>query len=152
MSRAVSRRAFKLANPRPTNKEAAILEGVQTFLSLTGWTHLRTFPGLWCPYGEYLAALRGGAFRARPRTLHERFLPDLIAVKADPSSGIAAAGRVLWIEVKKPGERPEREQERMHERLRRAGFIVVWCDGVQAGEGSEPFIPTYDKIFSYGGK
>ena len=42
-------------------------------------------------------------------------------------------GRVVFAEVKKPGEKPRQTQLFMHERLRRIGFIVLGCvDGPSA--------------------
>lgn len=140
---------FSLKPDKPVNREAPIQDAVQHYLSLCGWTHLRTFPGRWVPWGETLASRHGG-FMPRPRTLHESHLPDILAVKADAATGVPGGARVLWVEVKKPGERPDADQTRMHERLRRAGFVVIWCDGMAAGEGVEPFLRSYQKVFGGG--
>ena len=42
-------------------------------------------------------------------------------------------GRVVFAEVKKPGEKPRQTQQFMHDRLRRIGFTVLGCvDGPSA--------------------
>lgn len=126
--------------------EANVLDAIQDYLSLRGWTHIRTFPGRWAPWGECLAAKRGG-YLPRPRTLHEDSLPDILAVKAFRGAQGTAMGFVLWCEVKRPGERPDDAQQRCHERLRAAGFLVIWADGMTDGEGKAPFLPQYVSIF-----
>lgn len=149
---------FKLKKPKLENKEAAVLDSVQHYLALNGWTHLRIFPGLWVPWNEVLASKHAG-FMPKPRRLHENDLPDLLAVKAassgsspSPQPGAivvapAGLGWILWIEIKRPGERPTEAQERKHDELRRAGFVVIWADGLAEGEGEEPFMRSYRKFF-----
>ena len=42
-------------------------------------------------------------------------------------------GRVAFVELKRPGERPRASQRFQHERLRRLGFTVLGCvDGSEA--------------------
>lgn len=45
--------------------------------------------------------------------------PDLCAIRK---------GRVVWIEVKDAGEKPEPLQEVVHEQIRAFGGIVYWVD------------------------
>lgn len=39
-------------------------------------------------------------------------------------------GRVVWIEFKRPGEKPRLSQVLEHDRMRAAGAEVHWCDNV----------------------
>lgn len=48
--------------------------------------------------------------------------------RSAPDRVFAKKGRVVWIEFKRPGERPTTVQTREHERMRAAGMEVYWCD------------------------
>jgi hypothetical protein len=45
------------------------------------------------------------------------------------------AGRVLFIEFKRPGEKPRKLQEYIHDRIRRQGFDVALVDNIREGQG-----------------
>ena len=42
-------------------------------------------------------------------------------------------GRIFFIEMKAPGNKPTPAQEREHFRLRQAGITVYWTDSVERG-------------------
>ncbi len=48
--------------------------------------------------------------------------------RSAPDRVFAKGGRVVWIEFKRPGERPTVAQSREHDRMRAAGMEVYWCD------------------------
>ena len=52
-------------------------------------------------------------------TLCEPGTPDLLIVMS--------GGRLLWIEVKRPGERPTETQKKRHKELRDMGHSVAVC-------------------------
>jgi hypothetical protein len=43
-------------------------------------------------------------------------------------------GRAVWIELKKPGEKPEPHQSREHDRMRRLGQTVLVIDSFEGVE------------------
>lgn len=47
--------------------------------------------------------------------------PDRVFIKG---------GRTVWIEFKRPGEKPRLSQTLEHDRMRAAGAEVHWCDNV----------------------
>lgn len=51
-----------------------------------------------------------------------RGVPDRIFIKA---------GRVIFIEVKRPGEEPNEQQAKRHDELRAAGCEVHWVSSVR---------------------
>lgn len=53
--------------------------------------------------------------------------------RGSPDRWFFKAGRLLLVEFKKPGERPDAQQAREHERLRNAGFPVHVIDNIEAG-------------------
>lgn len=52
-----------------------------------------------------------------------RGVPDRIFIRA---------GRVVFIEVKRPGEEPNEQQANRHTELRAAGCEVYWVDNLRA--------------------
>ena len=44
-------------------------------------------------------------------------------------------GRLVWVEVKQPGAKPERHQAREHERMRAVGQTVVVVDSRDGVDG-----------------
>lgn len=44
------------------------------------------------------------------------------------------AGRVIWVELKAPGEKPTKAQEREHDRMRKRGATVVVIDSIEGVE------------------
>ena len=55
--------------------------------------------------------------------LHKKFTPDLMALKN---------GVTIWIEVKKPNEKPTEGQRKRHEEIRKNGFKVFVVDSLEA--------------------
>lgn len=53
--------------------------------------------------------------------------------RAAPDRVFAKVGRVVWIEFKRPGERPTLAQTRQHIEMRAAGMEVYWCDDLDVG-------------------
>lgn len=51
-----------------------------------------------------------------------------------PDRILLGNGRVWFIEFKAPGKKPRPIQVKMHEILRKAGFLVFVVDGVEAGK------------------
>lgn len=150
-------RRYKLKPDKPTSKEADVSTAVQQFLALKGWETLRTFPGRWIGYGEFWASKKNPSFTPKPRTLHPTGIPDLLAVRpmspavspeqCDALLDWSGLCQFLWIELKRPGEAPTEDQRLAHDRLRRQGYTVVWCDGFAAGDGIEqPFLRTYEDL------
>lgn len=39
-------------------------------------------------------------------------------------------GRVVWIEFKRPGEKPRLSQTLEHDRMKAAGAEIHWCDSI----------------------
>ena len=143
----MARRAYKLKAEKPKTREADVLEDVKQFLALKGWECLRTFPGRWIPYGEFWAAQKAKGFQPKPRTLHPTGIPDMLAVRPYEVKNQRAIAQFLWIELKRPGEKPDEHQRLSHNRLRQRGFRVVWCDGLTHGDGIEqPFVATYEEL------
>lgn len=89
--------------------EAEIQQGIVKYLRATGWVVLE---------------IKGNARRGGT-VFQTKGIPDLYAVRK---------GRSLWLEVKRPGQRPRPEQEALHERLRQEGCEVHVIDGVEALE------------------
>lgn len=50
-----------------------------------------------------------------------------------PDYMFLSKGRTLFIEFKRPGEKPTPIQNHMHELLRLAGFVVIVIDDIEAG-------------------
>lgn len=50
-----------------------------------------------------------------------------IGRKSAPDRVFAKAGRTVWIEFKRPGEKPDELQKREHDRMREAGMEVHVC-------------------------
>ena len=49
-----------------------------------------------------------------------------------PDRIVMASGEVVFVEVKRPGERPRPLQLAVHERMRRAGQIVLIVDSLES--------------------
>lgn len=56
-----------------------------------------------------------------------------IGRRAAPDRVFFKAGRTIWVEFKRPGEKPRLLQEREHTRMRDAGCEVHVIDDVRAG-------------------
>lgn len=80
--------------------ETEIQAEIREYLQLSGWLVYR---------------MNSGGRRGRV-TLHPAGTPDLLALKN---------GRVVWIEVKKPGEKPSNIQLEVHDLLIENRFEVI---------------------------
>jgi hypothetical protein len=49
-----------------------------------------------------------------------------------PDRIVLRHGRIIFVELKAPGEKPSHPQERIHTRLRKQGFTVVVLDSIAA--------------------
>lgn len=87
--------------------EAQIQQEIVTYLRTLGWVVLE---------------LRGNARRGGT-VFQTKGLPDLYALRR---------GRAVWLEVKRPGQRPRSEQRRLHTLLRNAGAEVYVVTGIDA--------------------
>ncbi len=99
--------------------EAQLSRLVQDFLKLDGWRVLRQEP---------LSRAGGGRYAG------ELGMPDLLALrywKASQEYG-APAGDILWIEVKRSGQKPKPHQLQWHERERALGAEVWVVDDFDA--------------------
>lgn len=98
--------------------EAHVQETITQFLQLDGWRAFRT---------ELTVQ------RERGRVVGERGQPDYLYVRyehfidhrPDSRSLYYKAAYVLWIEFKKPGEKPRPEQLAWHEAERKRGALVL---------------------------
>jgi hypothetical protein len=64
---------------------------------------------------------RGFLVKKMHGSIFSRGWPDLMAMRD---------GRILWIEVKRPGEVPSDLQRHMLDKLRKHGQIAVWTDNL----------------------
>lgn len=64
----------------------------------------------------------GGEIR-KVRWIGRRGAPDRVLM--------VHPARTVWVELKRPGERPEPHQEREHERMRKMGQAVVVIDSFE---------------------
>jgi hypothetical protein len=141
----------------PGLTEAHVEQTITEFLEWDGWRAIRTHP--LPPIVQRLDAIMAkapapllAAWRVirsyvANHTHKERFgeagMPDKLFLRylndGDPSAQLkyAAAGRiydpqadVMWIEFKKPGERPRPEQVAWHEAERRRGGLVKVVDDI----------------------
>lgn len=55
-----------------------------------------------------------------------------IGRRAAPDRLVLLPGRCLWVEVKRPGAKPDPRQQREFTRLREYGLIVVVVDSLEA--------------------
>ena len=65
-----------------------------------------------------------GVERVKTIQLSENGWPDITGV-------LPPHGKALWIEVKRPGQRPTKLQMYRLKRLKRAGAVAFWTDNVQ---------------------
>lgn len=108
------RRAVKAPRPAPL-RESHIQQTVTEFLEWDGWRPIRT--------EHAIERDEDGGFKRR---VGEVGMPDYLFVRYDTHISTSWA-QVLWIEFKRPGERPRWDQEVWHvtERLRGALVLVV---------------------------
>ena len=76
------------------------------------------------PATEY--ARRRGWFVAKIQFLDKNAAPDHLYARF--RNGVK---RQIWIEFKKPGETPTRQQLRRHAEMRAAGMDVRWTDSLE---------------------
>ena len=69
--------------------------------------------------------MNSGGSRVRHGYIHlaEEGTPDLLIVMS--------GGRSIWVEVKRPGERPTEIQAKRHRELRKMGHAVTTCCSVE---------------------
>jgi hypothetical protein len=53
----------------------------------------------------------------------------------------------MFIETKRPGERPSLLQFAWLTRLQKDGFVAEWFDGFRAPEGKRPFLTWWEENF-----
>ena len=51
-----------------------------------------------------------------------------------PDRVVMLPGRIIWVELKKPGETPRKNQLREHDRMRRMGQTVLVIDSIEGVE------------------
>lgn len=51
--------------------------------------------------------------------------------RGGPDTVFIRQGRTIWIEFKKPGEVPTRQQEKVHQEMRAKGATVYWADSME---------------------
>jgi hypothetical protein len=51
-----------------------------------------------------------------------------------PDRVVMLPGRLVWVELKRPGKKPDIHQLREHERMRRMGQTVLVIDNIEAIE------------------
>jgi len=61
--------------------------------------------------------------RVKTIQLSENGWPDIV--------GVLPGGRSLWIEVKRPGEKPTELQKYRLKRLKKAGALAFWTDNME---------------------
>lgn len=97
--------------------EAQLSRLVQEFLELDGWRVLKQEP---------LSRAGGGRYAG------ELGMPDLLALRycgaSQDALGFGAHGDILWIEVKRAGQKPKPHQVEWHKRERALGAEVWVCD------------------------
>jgi hypothetical protein len=95
----------------PSLLESHIQQTVTDFLQLDGWRAFRT---------ELTVQ------RERGRVVGERGQPDYLYLRYVVSS----YARALWIEFKRPGEKPRPDQLMWHAAERKRGALVIVCDDI----------------------
>lgn len=89
--------------------ETEIQSEIREYLQLCGWTVYRMNSGR-----------KGGML------LHRKGTPDLLAMRK---------GKSVFIEVKRPGYKPTKDQVEEHKRINDNGFAVVIADSIDAVTG-----------------
>lgn len=122
-------RPYRLRRQTPT--EAEVLSGAKRLLDLhprvAMWWRNNTGAGYVLSPATYRRLVASGALRpgeARWVRWGTPGAPDIL--------GALEGGRLLAIEVKRPGERPGPEQEAWLDRASRAGALAGWVDSVDA--------------------
>jgi hypothetical protein len=132
--------------------EAVVSEQIREFLALHGWLVLRWQTGLFAGWSQVQseaakAREQGRPFNARnlaptpmgSTPLGRKSFPDLIALRPKPEP------EILFIETKRTANKPDADQARTLEKLRRLGFRALYADGLTLG--LEPFREWYVKNF-----
>jgi hypothetical protein len=114
-------RAERQQKPRsqrvPGLLESHIQQTVTDFLQLDGWRAFRT---------EHAIERSNDDERRFKRKVGERGQPDYLYIRYVVSS----YARALWIEFKRPGERPRPDQLMWHEAERKRGALVMVVDDI----------------------
>ncbi len=113
----------KIVNPKPIT-EAQLSKQIQDFLSIDGWRTFRMEPLSNVIQRRYSAELG---------------CPDLLSLRYGWTKPLAEGdllanvlGEILWIEVKRPGAKPKKHQERWHAEERMLGAEVWVVDDYDA--------------------
>ena len=149
MDNTVARRApgtpAMTATQRPKIKQPARLEksiaaDIRQVLELAGYRAVRCIAGP-------VRNMKGGA-RYAPQHGNPEGYPDWVFVQASAHGGYVWAARlsILFVETKRPGEKPTPLQLAWLEVLRNDGFTSEWFDGFRAGEGKKPFMPWWERV------
>ena len=112
--------------------EAHVQQTIVEFLQIDGWRAIRT---------ELTVQ------RDRGRVVGERGMPDMLLIRYEYEHPFPAPNppwpeiepetrsyaQVLWIEMKKPGEKPRKDQLAWHEAERARGALVLVVDDIDEG-------------------
>mgnify|MGYP001561717526 FL=1 len=112
------------------------------------WMALHGYRAVRCVAGP----TRARAGQKTPETSNPAGFPDWVFILP---AGQRAAGRggavvrdappAIFVEMKRPGQRPTKLQQAWLDMLRLDGHAAEWFDGFQFGEGNRPFMPWWKR-------
>jgi len=125
---------------QPPRLEKSIAADIRQVLELAGYRAVRCIAGP-------VRNMRGGD-RYAPQHGNPEGYPDWLFVRSHPL--VIGVGAILpyaiYIETKKPGEKPSPLQRAWLDVLRKDGFAAMWFDGFREGEGEKPFMPLWEEL------
>lgn len=131
---------------RKRQTETYVREAGRKFLETRGWTVIRYDSARYVGWGvvrQFAEKAKAWAFAIAakrspgpfpqmpfPHSVGKRHWPDLIALRHNFSHGW---DQVLFLEAKAAKKKPDPDQVKVHEMLRKLGYCVVWFDCVKTG-------------------
>lgn len=123
--------------------EKSIAADIRKVLELAGYRAVRCIAGP-------VRNMKGGE-RYKPQHGNPAGYPDWVFLRSEQYRDYASWShllkpRVIYIETKKPGEKPTPLQQAWLDVLRKDGFTAMWFDGFREGEGKKPFLPWWEAL------
>ena len=123
---------------QPPRLEKSIAADIRQVLELAGYRAVRCIAG---PVRNMK-----GAGRYAPQHGNPEGYPDWLFVRSHPLVIWSVLPYAIFIEVKRPGEKPRPLQLAWLDVLRNDGFTAKWFDGFREGEGRRPFMPWWEGV------
>lgn len=104
-----------IRRPKPTDRESDVTRAVILHMRSLGWREKRNHVGLF--YTHNHTPIRIGVPGEPDWLFHRSSPPDL-----------------FWLEIKRPGKKPEKIQNEYIAKLRHMGYKAGWCDSIESLE------------------